>query len=492
MTLDSGVTKTTQQVFTDCFVRYPENAAEWLYIISNIHVFVEDAMIRLRGLGAQQAQNMTWRQFYEVFVPRTIVSFFAQYPLAEGYVFTLDRETRPAKFLLYQKERYVSSAEPLPDSAMPIPYAAVKAMPEHTFRLPADWSEACKDRRFRRSVFRFVIEYLIEDYAPPRGKWLCVDGGQSKACVITHDAETGRIDRQPVPKALELEFEEADFAVVYWARVLAPRNVMIYTKDGDSWLAALLDTRHRIAPLAPDVGTSPAPNGNVSAVLDPAFYNHVYCMRNDKEIVVINRLWQRVQHVWHGGTLGAHNVPIHWPIETFCMLACMRGNDYVDSILDRLPFETLFKAYFEYVPRFRNIVVRHAETGLLWVRQDRYVELVRCAYCHSARIAASTPYARMTKYFAKQRRGTTVPTEEQLRVQAARLSWTLSYFANASRSNESTPDEFLAVGGCSLYGFVKPDQTRPASMENIAGATSVVFVPSPPLGGSPAPSENDV
>jgi len=340
------------------------------------------------------------------------------------------------------------------DFQLPLDRKEVKSRQEANPAYVAYSYEDClSNKAFKRLLYDIVARHLLRSLIVPDGKWALVRAPEYA------ELREGTEQKQPRAELLR-QYEEADAILGYFAGLFLDHDVYVDSADGDAVSCLVLGSWARLRAATND--KEPLHAGS--------FVNNVYVLQNQwasnygNRLVDINRLFVKANLL-----LSVYKRPeygVHWKspiVSLFAIIMMCGSNDYYnDRVMPDISTDTLFKTLLLHSSAFGNTFLQphlDRESGYhhIVVNPDAFARLFVC--CYRQRYNDTTlPVTDLKAALAELKKWDRaalrdkLPTEDQVYVAAANLSWALSYFS-ASSYRCKPPDPFEQYEGLSIWGY---------------------------------------
>lgn len=261
--------------------------------------------------------------------------------------------------------------------------------------------------------------------------------------------------REPVPPFLNCVYEEADnyFGIIsviarHPDRPEKPCDVLAISTadDGDIFLVLLAASNRRILN---DVERYPR-------ISDIQFANSV-TFRRSGVYYDINKLYRELMLSVNSCVHARRNF-IN-PVLACFVPILLSGSDYVEKTFPGISVGSLTAAFFRHINSMTNLVTNHtANPGLVVVNPEVLARLVMRAYEEKSsnfKADMSDFEATMKAYAARSGESSLLPTANHLRVAAAQLSWSLTYYTSTSWQVKAPNPFETSPKGTPIWGYAR-------------------------------------
>lgn len=369
-----------------------------------------------------------------------------------------------------------------------------KAPTSINYVLPENWLNLLANRDFKEYVSWLICNGVFHFARLPPGK---------KLVVLGPDYAKQRVGDKIVTLDDEFQFEmyEADFAMACFVRESPQENFVIFSIDGDV-----------LVNLVYDRGAHSHSDRTFSTeVVVVTKFNTVGKV---EEFVEINTLWQGIRD-YMTQLKDQNGMPVNvlYPVQTFCTIMMLCGNDYVENF-PRIGPEKIFPAFIDTILRDKfTEFIYHANTDTaVKLNADAYFTLMMNCYkrAYSAIKYPQRKYEPVENdgYFEKGSRPVSAPKrvridpdrktpEEEVigaiipylrktsadaantltlpfvRNVIANLHWNLQYMIASTRGKTVTSGtEVSEKTGASLYGFYSDYKKTPCGTYRVSRPTN--------------------
>lgn len=321
-----------------------------------------------------------------------------------------------------------------------------KAPTSINYVLPDEWHNLLGNRDFKEYVSWLICNGVFHFAKVPPGK---------KLVVLGPDYGKQRIGEKVVTLDEEYQFEiyEADFAMSCLLRNFPSENFAIFSIDGDV-----------LVNLAYDRGAHANLDNPENGFRTGVFVVTKFNLRGDiEEFVDINEFWRGIRN-YMTNIRDKNGIPVNvlYPVQTFCSVLILAGNDYVENF-PRIGPAKLFPALLDTIlkGRFTEFIYRANSRSLLKLNAEAYFcFFMNCYKRNYAGIAypQSGSKEKIIEVVASSLKkaypdAASTLTLAFVRNVFANLHWNLHYMVTSCHGEVHESATQVSSSGESIYGF---------------------------------------
>lgn len=378
--------------------------------------------------------------------------------------------------------------------------------------MPASINSIFKNPKARELLYIYLTQYFLHVFENiPKGQELIIDGGMTTVgCKGTpfrlYHNEFGKLETKEMSEDYYLEQGEADLGCPFWSWKLN-EDCIVASEDGDAIIIGLLQSLKRVK----EDGTLTGPRMLIRKrqVVGRIPYEGEelekrLIEKQNNKFIRLDRLVQSSHYIdidqlreliindssWYGG----NKSDCPYPVELFCVLAFMPGNDFFKSF-PMVQFNTLWKVFTANPKKYGKMVIVDVDNPksqcvaspirplcykiirtiyLTFVWDCLKVAFPRCKDAQTLTDMLKDIPQFYTKYAPDPDTGespkVTIPSLGRLNSSAANLAWCLAYFGNGSiPDSKHTLDYPLAEDedGNPKFGWELKDASKRATISNV-------------------------
>jgi len=391
--------------------------------------------------------------------------------------------------------------------------------------VPDQFDKCCSSRNFMKALWKKLCgDWMPHLCQPPPNTMIivcCSTANTSKNAYMIQN----NICSELCGEKYRNRCQEADLSILFWLNVFSNHDIVLFSTDGDILLAALMHSKYRLRKMCEDTAKN-----TVHPLMNFTFNNTVYIIKKKisfvveqpakkrrklaenvekdvlfdsdsetEEIVVpakipanadrfgekgfvyeiynVNFLYEQVYNYSlknYDGRLPNADIVSFLPIESFCCMCMLAGNDYIEKPFG-ISVSKIFDAYFEHINNIGNLV--YGNSLLQYVNNsENLLAATRKEYEKSPPDRFTINADALQKLFSHAQSKFARSLEAQkVLVTAANLHFALNYFAHDYKTSEKLNCFELHIDKCNLptFGFELVDASKPASVHNVRRSAKV-------------------